>query len=90
MHTGAYLNEFAVRVPNASDVHRELLNRGVLAGLVLGEAVPDEPSVADSLLVCATEITTSDDIQRFARELAGVMAVGAPSESIQAPVGVTA
>ena len=90
VHPGAYLNEFAVRVPNASDVHRELLNRGVLAGLVLGEAVPDEPSVADSLLVCATEVTTSDDILRFARELAGIMAVGAPSSTTPAPVGVTA
>ena len=90
VHAGAYLNEFAVRVPNAADVHRELLNRGVLAGLVLGEAVADEPSVADSLLVCATEITTSDDIQRFARELAGVIATGAPSTTTPAPVGVTA
>jgi glycine dehydrogenase subunit 1 len=90
VHAGAYLNEFAIRVPNAADVHRELLNRGVLAGLVLGEAVPDEPSMADSLLVCATEVNTSDDIQRFARELAGVLAVGAPSANTPAPVGVTA
>jgi glycine dehydrogenase subunit 1 len=87
VHAGAYVNEFAVRVPNAADVHRELLNRGVLAGLVLGEAVPDEPSVADSLLVCATEVTTSEDVQRFARELAGVLATGAPSTPTLAPVG---
>ncbi len=90
VHAGAYLNEFAIRVPNAADVHRELLNRGVLAGLVLGEAVPDEPGLADCLLVCATEVTTSDDIVRFARELAGVLATGAPSPTVQAPVGVTA
>jgi glycine dehydrogenase subunit 1 len=90
VHAGAYLNEFAIRVPNAADVHRELLNRGVLAGLVLGEAVPDEPGLADCLLVCATEVNTSDDIVRFARELAGVLATGAPSPNLQAPVGVTA
>ncbi len=90
VHAGAYLNEFAIRVPNAADVHRELLNRGVLAGLVLGEAVPDEPGLADCLLVCATEVNTSDDIVRFARELAGVVATGAPSPTTQAPVGVTA
>src|SRR4051794_33334087 len=49
MHPGAYLNEFAVRVPNAAAVHRELLERGVLAGLVLADTVPDEPSVAEGL-----------------------------------------
>src|SRR5215213_1922881 len=51
VHPGAYLNEFAVRVPNAADVHRELLNRGVLAGLIIAEAVLDEPRLADCLLV---------------------------------------
>jgi glycine dehydrogenase subunit 1 len=72
-HAGAYLNEFAVRVPNAPEVHRELLRRGVLAGLVLAEAVPDEPDLADALLVCATEVTTGDDIATFARELGAVL-----------------
>jgi glycine dehydrogenase subunit 1 len=69
VHAGAYLNEFAIRVPNAAAVHRELLTRGVLAGLVLAEAVPDEPGLADALLVCATEVTTGDDIATFAREI---------------------
>ena len=32
LHPGPYLNEFAVRVPNARAVHRRLLDRGVLAG----------------------------------------------------------
>ena len=73
VHPGAYLNEFAIRVPNAPAVHRQLLGRGVLAGLVVGEAVPDEPGLADALLVCATEVTTSDDIARFATELAALM-----------------
>ena len=74
VHEGAYLNEFAIRVPGAAAVHRALLDRGILAGLVVADAVPDEPSVADALLVCATELTTSDDIVAFARELAGVLA----------------
>jgi len=76
-HSGAYLNEFAIRVPQAAAVHRELLARGVLAGLVLAEAIPDEPSVADTLLVCATEVTTSEEIVMFAREIAGVLATTA-------------
>ena len=70
LHTGPYLNEFAVRVPNAPAVHRRLLERGVLAGLVLDDALPNEASLADALLVCTTEITTSEDIRRFAAALA--------------------
>jgi glycine dehydrogenase subunit 1 len=69
LHSGAYLNEFAVRVPNARDVHRRLLDRGVLAGLVLADAEPDDPALADALLVCATEVTTSEEIRRFADAL---------------------
>ena len=70
LHPGPYLNEFVVRVPDAPDVHRRLLDRGILAGLVLAEAEPDDPSLADGLLVCATEVTTEDEIARFATELA--------------------
>ena len=62
---GPILNEFVVRVPGAPAVHRRLLERDVLAGLVLADAMPDEPALADGLLVCATEVTTSDEIGRF-------------------------
>jgi glycine dehydrogenase subunit 1 len=74
LHPGAYLNEFAVRVADAARVHARLLHRGVLAGLVLAAAEPDDPSLADGLLVCATEVTTSDDIARFASALADELA----------------
>ena len=70
VHAGAYLNEFAIQVPDARAVHRRLIERGVLAGLVLGDVLPDEPSLADALLVCATEVTTDDEIARFATGLA--------------------
>ena len=69
LHPGPYLNEFAIRVPDAAAVHRGLLDRDVLAGLVLAEAEPEDPSLADGLLVCATEVTTKDDIDRFASAL---------------------
>jgi glycine dehydrogenase subunit 1 len=75
---GPYLNEFAVRVPDARAVHRRLIDRGVLAGLVLADILPDEPSLADGLLVCATEITTDDDIALFA---------SAVSEELGASIG---
>ena len=74
IHTGAYLNEFAVRVPDARTVHAALLDKGVLAGLPLADWYPDDPALADALLVCATEVTTSDDITRFASALREVVA----------------
>ena len=70
LHAGAYLNEFVVRVPDARAVHTRLLDRGVLAGLVLADAVPDDASVSDGLLVCATETTTPAEITAFAGALA--------------------
>ena len=51
---------------------------------MLAEAVPDEPALADALLVCATEVTTSEEIQHFAAALAD--ATGAESRE-PAPVG---
>ncbi len=91
MHAGAYLNEFAVRVPDAASVHNELLGRGVLAGLVLADAVPDEPGLADALLVCTTEVTTGDDIATFARELGAVLAESSGSAGAATePVGARA
>jgi glycine dehydrogenase subunit 1 len=75
LHPGPYLNEFAVRVPGAPEVHRRLLGRGVLAGLPLAAVEPDDPSLADALLVCATEVTTAAEIELFGRALAEELAV---------------
>jgi len=66
LHPGPYLNEFAVRVPDAAAVHRRLLDHGVLAGIPTAELEPGDPALADGLLVCATELTTSDEIELFA------------------------
>jgi glycine dehydrogenase subunit 1 len=69
LHQGPYLNEFAVAVPRARAIHRRLLDRGVLAGLALADAEPDDAALAEALLVCATEVTTSDEIALFAAAL---------------------
>ena len=86
IHTGPFLNEFAVRVPDARAVHRRLLDRGVLAGLVLADVEPDDPSLADGLLVCATEVTTSAEIGRFADTLGEVLS-GRPPAAVEAGAG---
>jgi glycine dehydrogenase subunit 1 len=69
VHAGAYLNEFAVRVPDAPRVHTALLERGILAGLPLAEWYPDDPQLRDALLVCATEVTTAAEVELFAAAL---------------------
>jgi glycine dehydrogenase subunit 1 len=74
IHPGPYLNEFAVRVPAARAVHRRLIEQGILAGLALADVLPEEPSLADALLVCATEVTTDDDIALFASALSAELA----------------
>ncbi len=79
LHPGPYLNEFAVHVPGAVAVHRRLLARGVLAGIPLAELEPGDGSLADGLLVCATEVTTADEIAGFARALGEELAAGPPA-----------
>jgi glycine dehydrogenase subunit 1 len=86
IHRGPYLNEFAVRVPDARGTHVRLLDRGVLAGLVLADAEPDDPTLADGLLVCATEVTTPDEIERFAEAIADILG-GRPPAAVERGTG---
>jgi glycine dehydrogenase subunit 1 len=79
LHPGPYLNEFAVRVRDARTVHRRLIERGFLAGLVLADAEPDDGSLAEGLLLCTTEITTSGDIARFVAALDEVLKSQSPA-----------
>ena len=85
VHPGPYLNEFAVHVPDAAAVHRRLLDHGVLAGLVLADAEPADASLRDALLVCATEVTTADEIRRFADALRAELASAAGDRSGTGP-----
>ena len=63
-HPGPYLNEFVVasRMPGRPCPPGP---GGVLAGWSWRTAEPDDPP-RRGLLVCTTEVTTSDDIERFA------------------------
>jgi glycine dehydrogenase subunit 1 len=86
IHAGPYLNEFAIRVPDARLTHQRLLDRGILAGLVLADAEPDDPSLNDGLLVCATEVTTSLEIERFVEALSEVLGRRPPA-AVEAAAG---
>jgi glycine dehydrogenase subunit 1 len=86
LHPGPYLNEFAVRVPDARAVHRRLIDRGILGGLVLSDVEPDDPALADALLVCATEVTTPAEIAAFADALQTTLR-GRPPVAVEAGAG---
>jgi glycine dehydrogenase subunit 1 len=78
---GPYFDEFVVRVPDAPAVQRRLLDHGVLAGLPLATVEPDDPLLAEGLLVCATEVTTDEEIELFAWALGEVLGTGGTAES---------
>ncbi|MGZ8475049.1 MAG: aminomethyl-transferring glycine dehydrogenase subunit GcvPA [Candidatus Limnocylindria bacterium] len=63
---GPYFAEVTVRVPDAARRHAALARRGIVAGHLLG---PDEPLLADTLLLATTELTTDDDIDRLVAAL---------------------
>jgi glycine dehydrogenase subunit 1 len=86
LHGGPYLNEFAVQVPDARTIHRRLIERGFLAGLVLADAEPDDPTVADALLLATTELTTPGDIARFVAAMHEVLS-GRPPVGVETGAG---
>jgi glycine dehydrogenase subunit 1 len=66
---GAFFNEFVIGgLGDAAAVQKRLLSSGIVAGLPLGRYYPE---LADSLLVCVTELHRAEDIDRLAEALAG-------------------
>jgi glycine dehydrogenase subunit 1 len=72
-----YFNELVVRCPTpAAEVIERALERDVLAGVGLGRFLPEH---GDKLLVCATELTPKEDLDRCLgafREVATPAAAG--------------
>ena len=67
---GHFFNEFVVRLPRpAAQVNAALLERGFLGGYDLAN---DYPALGDAMLLCATEMNTREEIDRFAEALARV------------------
>ncbi len=68
-----FFNEFAVDLGRpASDVLTELAKRGILGGLDLGRFYPE---LSSCMLMTATELTTTADIEAAARALEDVLHV---------------
>lgn len=67
VHAAPVFNEFCLRTPvPAEEIANRMEARGILAGLPLSRYYPE---LTDVLLVCATELTTPDDIQQLSGEL---------------------
>ena len=63
---GPYFSEVTLRVTDAAGRHLALLEQGIVAGYL---AERDEPALADTLLLAATELTTDDEIARLVQSL---------------------
>jgi len=62
--TAPTFNEFVLRLPGPAEAYRRWIGeQGVIAGLPLGRY---EPGLEDAMLICATELTRRDDIDRLA------------------------
>ena len=71
---GAFFNEFTVKLPKpAAPVVERLAAKGVLGGVPVSRLIPDDPAVADLLLVAATETVSDSDIAALARALTEVL-----------------
>jgi glycine dehydrogenase subunit 1 len=67
---GGFFNEFTVRLPgDAASIVDRLAERRILAGVPVSRLHPDEPELANLLLVAATETNTAEDIEAFATAL---------------------
>ncbi|MCW3836084.1 aminomethyl-transferring glycine dehydrogenase subunit GcvPA [Sphingomonas canadensis] len=73
--TDRFFNEFTIRLPQeARPVVRALAGRGILAGVSLGRLYPDEPGLANGLVVAVTETTPAADVDALAEALQEVLA----------------
>ena len=71
---GGFFNEFTLRLKkNASEVVNELARRKILAGVPVSRFYPEDASVANLLLVAATETVTEADMDALAAGLKEVL-----------------
>jgi glycine dehydrogenase subunit 1 len=64
--SGPFFNEFVTSLPDPEAFNKALLKKKIIGGLPLGRFYPE---LKDSMLVCATEMTTREDMDRLAEGL---------------------
>jgi glycine dehydrogenase subunit 1 len=69
-----FFNEFALALPRpAAAVVDALVDAGILAGVPVSRLYPDEPALANLVLLAATETNTEEEMERLAGALAQVL-----------------
>jgi glycine dehydrogenase subunit 1 len=69
-----FFNEFTIRVPGkAADVIEKLAAKGVLGGVPASRLMPDNPDMADLIIVASTEVNTDADRAAYAKALQEVV-----------------
>ncbi|HEX3414002.1 MAG TPA: glycine dehydrogenase, partial [Stellaceae bacterium] len=69
-----FFNEFTVQLPRpAAAIVEALATKGVLAGVPVSRFYPDNGAVADLMLVAATEMTTTEEMDRLEAGLSEVL-----------------
>jgi glycine dehydrogenase subunit 1 len=69
-----FFNEFTIRVPgNAAEVIEKLAAKGVLGGVPPSRLMPDNPDMADLIIVASTEINTDADRAAYVAALKEVL-----------------
>jgi glycine dehydrogenase subunit 1 len=64
--SGPFFNEFVVSVNDPEAINKALLKKKIVGGLPLGRFYPE---LKDSMLLCATEMTKREDMDRLAESL---------------------
>jgi glycine dehydrogenase subunit 1 len=66
----SFFNEMTIRLPvPAAPVVERLARRGILAGVPVSRLLPEDATVANLLILAATELTTEGDIAALANAL---------------------
>ncbi len=70
----SFFNEFTLRLPKpAAEVVEALSAQGILGGVPVSRLLPDDPAMADLLLVAATETNTEAEMDRLVAALTEVL-----------------
>ena len=72
--TGAFFNEFTIRVPGKGiETIEALAEKGVLGGVPAARLAPDQPGLGDLIIVAATEVNSADDREAYVKALQEVL-----------------